>query len=283
MTRDKQKASPTARIHETRQEILAVDVGEVSLVDAPAIEEEWLVIKRLDATDTQENQMANKEAAAAPVQATPEVTPEVTTPVVKAEVTPEATPEATPEVAPEATPEDTKEADVLKANELMEQAKLLLAPHQPEPAPEAEPVVEVETAKALISMEGGKLVIDNELLDMAKSRKTFSAGRTEALRVATKALFDVLQDVAPEAIAGIMGETPEAEAAPVAKSVTPPAVDVSETITAAVAKALEPVTERLATLEGTKATPKSVDGDQTAEVKKSTNESIWGGSALGDL
>lgn len=263
----------TAAIHETKQEIIAVDVGEVSLVDHPATEEEWLVIKRLQ--PTQENTMANKEAAKAP-EATPEVKP-----VEKAETTPEVT----PEVAPEATPEDTKEADVLKANELMEQAKLLLTPHQPEPTPEAEPeaepAVEVETAKALISMEGGKLVIDNELLDMAKSRKTFSAGRTEALRVATKALFDVLQDVAPEAIAGIMGETPEAEAAPVTKSVTPPAVDVSETITAAVTKAIQPLNERLATLEGAKATPKSTDSDQTAEVKKNTETSVWAGSALG--
>jgi hypothetical protein len=264
----------TAAIHETKQEIIAVDVGEVSLVDHPAIEEEWLVIKAKAPTDTQkENPMANKEAAKAP-EATPEVTPEATTPVVKAETTPEATPEV--------IPEDTKEADVLKANELMEQAKLLLAPHQPEVTPEVapEPEVVVETAKALISIEDGRLVISNELLDVAKSRKTFSAGRTEALKTATKALMDVLKEVAPEAIAGIMGETPEVEAAPVTKSVTPPVVDATEAITAAVTKAIEPLTERIATLEGTKATPKSVDGDQTAEVKKNV-DSVWAGSALG--
>jgi hypothetical protein len=274
MTREVNKASPTSRIHETQQEILAVDVGEVSLVDHPAIEEEWLVIKA-KTQPTQESTMANKEAAKAP-EATPEVTP-----VEKAETTPEVT----PEVTPEATPEDTKDADVKKAAELFEQAALLLTPHQPKAEPDAtpEPEVEVETAKALVSIEDGKLVISNELLDVAKSRKTFSAGRTEALKSATKALMDVLKEVAPEAIAGIMGETPEAEAAPVTKSIASPVVDVSETITQAVTKALQPVTERLEKLEGIKVAPKSGDGDQTAEVKKSNNESIWSGSALGDL
>lgn len=348
-------------INETKQEFLKLDVDEVSIVDNPAIEEEWLVIKR-----TNEKSTINSEALAPPqvevdtekavwtrryINDLPDSAflyiesggkkdeegktvprslrhfpykdgngkidlphlrnaiariPQAKIPGLTKEdlarlqdkarkllqkerekqevkkmdvkdvsesneITTEA--EVTKDVAAEDT--DTTEAEVNKTEETESKQEVAPAP-TPEPEADSEPVT-----KSIISISDDEIVINDSLLREVTKAKRFSKGRMETLRSATKAMIALLKEVDPETLQKFLGDdesqtqkSVEQEGQP--KSDEP---DFTEAITAAVSKAIEPLNARIKELESTKATPKSSDGDQQAEVKKS-NDNIWAGSAI---
>lgn len=148
------------------------------------------------------------------------------------------------------------------------------------------------TRKSLIGFTGdGELVLNadmiRELQDVQKA-KAFTGKRAGVLTDAAKALLGVLGEVNPDAVKKLMESFGKVDVKPTKKSAeqepdAEPAdqTSLADTITAAVTKAMEPVDERLKALEGARGVPKSVDGDQTADVKKS-NDSIWAGSAIGE-
>lgn len=352
-----------AGINETKQEFLGVDVDEVSLVDTPANEEEWLVVKRLD-----KKTAINTEAAAPPqsevdtrkavwpvryINDLPDSAflyvesggkkdedgktvprslrhfpykdtngkvdlphlrnaiariPQAKIPGLSQDDLAKLQDKARKLLEKERGKQEAKKMAVKDDKNIKKSGEEAPAP-EPETAPEpkSEPELEIETvktepetppapevtsepesepvAKSVIAVsENGEIAIDTALIQKITKAKTFSKGRTATLESATKAMIALLKEVAPEAVQKLTGGITEGDASTqkaIEADGKPKAEqsDLAEAITTAVTKAIEPLNTRIKDLEGAKATPKSTDGDQQAEIKKS-NTNIWAGSAL---
>jgi hypothetical protein len=273
-----------AGANETDHRFLGLDVDEVSLVDTPANEEEWLVIKRTGGTpmatkDTDKN--TEPEAKPAAEDQATEAKPEAE-PTQKDEPT---EPEAKPEAEPEAEP-TSKEMDGSAANALLKKLWMMLGEAMGEMEGEmdegAEAAAKSEpTKKSLMGLtDDGELIINAELLKDVQKAKAFTGKRVTAVANAIKAMMDVLQEVDPSAVKKLVEAAPTGTAQPVKKSTEPETQkpDVTEVITEAVTKALSPLDDRLKALEGARGEPKSSDGDQVADItKRDDNKAIFAG------
>lgn len=263
--------------HETDHRFLRLGVDEVSLVDHPANEEEWLVIKRLGGKQMAKEIDGNVEAIQPPEEKVTEQ--EVT----KADDT---QPEAA--VNDEAVAELVAVEDVEKALNPVQAMALLKKIHDmlmkvmgDDKYPE--PKKSESTRKSLLGFsDDGELIINAELLADVQKAKAFTGKRINALSDAIKAMIEVLNEVDPDRVKKLT-ENPAASGLETAKKSieesTEPVKegpDFGEQITEAVEKALNPLDERLKSLETARGEPKSNDGDQTADIKK-RNENFWAG------
>lgn len=274
-------------INETKQRFLTLSVGEVSLVDHPANQEEWLVIKRLGGNQMLE-ETTNPEITQPPEIAEDEKADQVVEKAVEAkdETVKEETVETKTEKVEESVKAE-KEVETEKALSPENAVKILtqfwnsLKPYFaggnfPEPK---------KTTKSLLAIQDGELVINTNLVkeiqDVEKGHKMFTSTRVDKISEAVKVMIGLLKDVAPDSIEKLneaIAATATKDNSTVKKTEGEPEqkVDLVAQVTEAVQKGLEPIDARLKTLESSKTPPKSVDGDQTATVKKSQN-SIWAG------
>lgn len=283
-----------AEIKETDHRYVGLVVNEISLVDRPANEEEWFVIKRAGGTAMDEDKTKTDETKKIVDSEQDAVTEPDAQPV--SDTTPESSGAAAdaPADAPAGATAGVDEIiDTEKASDPIvkalspEQAMDLIhkmwamlggAMNEPVPGAAEDAKAEATAQKSLLGLSGdGELVVNQELMaDIAKA-KAFTASRVTAISDAIKAMMAVLHDVSPDAVKKLVESTPGAGIT-VAKSEPAPAQtpDVAEIIASTVTKAIASIDERIKTLEAVRGTPKSTDGDQTADITK-RKSNVWEG------
>jgi len=271
--------------------IVDLEVNEVSLVDKPAIQRKFLIVKRME----EEPMAAPKEvksAATAP-EAVKKAEPEAGKPegdVTKPEV------EAKPEPAPEAPKPEAPVPD----------AKPEPAPEAPKP--EAEPVAKTDAYTMSVTPEGD-VKVNGTLAELRKA-KVFTGSRTQALKDVILSLADLLGEVDTNVLKEVhdkmggafkpdlsSGIQPPAGPAPVsvtkAEDVTKPAPEAEPKVEApkvdasadelrqqitAVQKNLDALMGRLEVIEKARVPSQSIEGSGgTDDKNKNVQKSFWHG------
>lgn len=259
-----------ATTRKPRRRLLALSVGEVSIVDAGANEEPYHVVKNKDG-EMADTKIKNEQAEGR---------------IAEAEVA-KAT-EAEPKAGAERTEPKAQEADggadlkelVSTVKALEEQNKALAA--------EVEALKRSNAPVEFTVTSDGVVKVDGEAVEVEKA-KTFTQARVSALSNAVGGLFNMLNEASPDSartfiesaakelgIGLVAGSAPEGDVS-VTKS--------EESELASVRKALEEsqaavkrLSERLEAVEKARAPSKSAQASEEAsEGKVETKKSFWGG------
>jgi hypothetical protein len=254
-------------------------VDEISLVDYPANEEEFLIKKRME--DTMSEMTSNPEI-------------QEPTEVKKAEDTKETQPEPTEEVQKKEKKEETSEVEKalnpVQAMALLKKMFEMMAKAMGYPAPKKAAMEEEEkypepkkTQKSILTLtDEGEVVIDPESLqEIAKGRRVFTSNRVTQLVEGLKSIIGLVKEVDGDAYKSLFGELSIAESG--IKKDEPkdeakeeaPKPDTGEIVSKALKDALEPVTKRLDDLEATRGVAKGQGDQKTETVQKSEN--LWAG------
>jgi hypothetical protein len=296
-----------SEIHDTQQRFLTLKVDEVSIVDNPANEEEWLVIKRLEGK-MPEKQEANNTEAQKETQVEKKTEPEKTEPE-KTEKTVEKKVELNEAMMvdllkkvlePHFKDKDVeKQLNPVQAMGLLKKVWKLLEPFfkggttkSAEAEKEAEKEKEKETKKTLLHFsDDGSVILDLDGLQEVSKAKQFTGKRIEKIAGAITALIEMMKEVSPDSaqkvmaafsglptpMVGIQKDNPEMKKEETPKEETPK-VDIAEIVQKAITDAVAPISERLEKLENIRGVKKSVEAEaetETTPVEKSDN--VWEG------
>jgi hypothetical protein len=222
-----------------KQRFVKLDVGEVSLVDAPANEAPFIVVKSQGASDMSEKTAATPETPAA-------AAPAATTAPVAVAATPAAP--------------DGGEVAVLKG--LVEKLTATVTEFTAQATKAKEPAPEVEGQMSLTISPDGSVIVNGQ--PVAKG-KTFTPARKATLKAVLSETFKMLADVDQDTAKSFLEETAKGMGGSYSQGVTPQgtgngghSVTKAEDVEAAVTKA--------------KGELEAKHASEIAEVKKSLDE-----------
>ena len=287
--------------HETRQRLMDIDVREVSLVDRPANEEVFLVVKRNDNGGKGNMSDKSNPETCPPSEAKPEPPPAA--PEAPAEPVEKAKPKEGEPMEEEKAKSDTLKAvidakDALKA--ALTSAKKQEGYGTPDPKKLGAMLMDIaamcqDAAKAcgmeekskparksltLTLNDDGTVDVSGEQVEKAKQ---FTSARTDVIKDALTKLLSLAKEISPDLVPAILKELGEdaekAKAKPGADGgaggyPTPPE-DYGKK-TKALEDELADVKKRLEVFEKARGTPNAAPTDTTAQPVQKDQGGFWG-------
>lgn len=275
-----------AKDFEEKERIIRLRVNEISLVDFPAIEEEFLITKRMEGKmseekvskpETQETETKVKKTEEEVKTQSQETKPETTTQ--KKEETSDGNVAIVKQIQEMIATE--KALNPIEAMAMLKKiGQMISAATGPEKSGDSKK--DKETKKAMLTLtDEGEVIINPEALqDVAKGRRVFTTGRVSQMVDGLKSIISLVKEVDGEAYKSLFGELSISESGvkkdePKTQETKEEPPKTEEMITKAMEKVLEPVTKRLTDLEATRGKAKGQGDQRTETVQKAAGDVSW--------
>lgn len=281
---------------EEKERIIKLRVNEISLVDFPAIEEEFLITKRMEVGEMSEEKVSKPETQETETQVkktdgeetqTQETKPETeTTTQKKEETSKDENMEIVKQIQEVITSE--KALNPIQAMAMLKKIGDMIAgamgsekgAKKEDKKEDKKDDKKIQKSVLTLTDEGEVIINPEALQDVAKGRRVFTTGRVSQMVDGLKSIINLVKEVDGEAYKSLFGELSVSESgikkdeskAEETKKETP---NSEEAITKALEKVLEPVTKRLTDLEATRGKVKGQGDQKTETVQKSAGDVSW--------